>query len=94
MKKNKTSISKASSYQEIGEFWSEHSLTDFWDQTKPVEFEVDIQSEKRYYPLERDLASEVTRIAHMRGIAVETLLNLWIKEKILEQSKNQSSSWA
>jgi len=89
MKKNKTSISKAGSYQEIGEFWSEHDLTDFWDQTEPVEFEVDIRSEKRYYPLERDLAGEVTKIAQMRGIAVETLLNLWIKEKILEQSKNQ-----
>ena len=85
MNKNKTSISKASSYKEIGEFWLEHDLTDFWDQTKPVEFEVDIQSVKRYYPLERDIADEMTKIAQMRGVAVETLLNLWIKEKILEQ---------
>jgi hypothetical protein len=85
MRKNKTSISKASSYQEIGEFWSEHDLTDFWDQTKPVEFEVDIQSEKMYYPLERDLANEVSKIAQKRGVATETLLNLWIKEKVIEQ---------
>ena len=85
MKKGKTSVSKVSSYQEIGEFWSEHDLTDFWDQTEPVEFEVDIQSEKRYYPLERDIAEQLTKIAQMRGVAVETLLNLWIKEKILEQ---------
>ncbi|MGD2089556.1 MAG: CopG family antitoxin [Candidatus Aminicenantes bacterium] len=85
MRKNKSSISKASSYQEIGEFWSEHDLTDFWDQTKPVEFEVDIQSEKIYYPLERDLANEVSKIAQKRGVAAETLLNLWIKEKVIEQ---------
>lgn len=85
MSKGKTSISKASSYEEIGEFWSEHDLTDFWDQTKPAEFDVDIKSERRYYPLERDLANEVTKIAQNRGVAVETLLNLWIKEKILEQ---------
>jgi hypothetical protein len=85
MRKGKTSISKASSYQEIGEFWSEHDLTDFWDKTKPVEFEVDIQSEKRYYPLERDLAEEITKIEQQRGVAAETLLNLWIKEKLLEQ---------
>ncbi len=85
MRKNKTLISKASSYQEIGEFWSEHDLTDFWDQTKPVEFEVNIQSEKIYYPLERDLANEVSKIANKRGVAVETLLNLWIKEKVIEQ---------
>ena len=85
MKKSKASISKAGSYQEIGEFWSEHDLGDFWDQTKPVEFEVDIQSEKRYYPLERDLANKVNKIAQKRGVAVETLLNLWVKEKISEQ---------
>jgi hypothetical protein len=85
MRKGKTLISKASSYQEIGEFWSEHDLTDSWDKTKPVEFEVDIQSEKRYYPLERDLAEEMNKIARRRGIGVETLLNLWIKEKLLEQ---------
>ncbi len=86
MRKNKASISRGASYEEIGEFWSEHDLADYWDQTEPVEFQVDIRSEKRYYPLERDLASQVTKIAQIRGIAVETLLNLWIKEKILEQS--------
>jgi hypothetical protein len=85
MRKSKTKISNASSYKEIGEFWSDHDLTDFWDQTEPVEFEVDIQSEKMYYPLERDLANEITRIAQMRGIAAETLINLWVKEKLLEQ---------
>ncbi len=85
MKKNKTTISKAGSYQEIGEFWDEHDLTDFWDQTEPVEFDVDIQSEKMYYPLERDLANEITRIAQRRGVAAETLINLWVKEKLLEQ---------
>lgn len=85
MSKNKASISKGSSYQEIGEFWSEHDLTDYWDQTRPVKFEVDIQSVKRYYPLERDIADEINKIAQMRGVAVETLLNLWVKEKIIEQ---------
>lgn len=83
--KNITSISKAASYEEIAEYWDTHDLTDVWDQTKPVEFEVDIQSEKRYYPLERDIAEEVNKIARVRGVAVETLLNLWIKEKIVEQ---------
>lgn len=85
MSKNKTSISKAGTYEEIAEFWDTHDLADFWEQTKPVEFEIDIQSEKRYYPLERDLAEEMNKIAKMRGVAVETLLNLWIKEKIVEQ---------
>ncbi len=85
MKKNKSSISKANSYLEMGEFWESHDLTDFWDKTKPAEFEVDIQSEKRYYPIEKDLAKQITQVAQVRGVAAETLLNLWVKEKLIEQ---------
>ncbi|XWK87474.1 MAG: hypothetical protein U7127_25280 [Phormidium sp.] len=36
----KSSISKASSYEEIGEFWDTHSITDYWEQTYPVEFTI------------------------------------------------------
>ena len=44
MSKGKSSLSKARSYKEIGEFWNTHELTDFWDKTKKAEFEVDIES--------------------------------------------------
>lgn len=36
----KSSISKASSYKEIGEFWDTHSTADYWEQTYPVEFTI------------------------------------------------------
>jgi hypothetical protein len=42
MTRNKSSISKAQSYREIGEFWDAHDVTSYWDATKPVQFEVDI----------------------------------------------------
>lgn len=35
-----TNISKARTAEEIGAFWDEHSLADFWDETHEVEFEV------------------------------------------------------
>jgi tetratricopeptide (TPR) repeat protein len=44
MKQNKSSISKARSYKEIGEFWDTHNLDELWDQTREAEFEVDVQS--------------------------------------------------
>lgn len=87
MSKGKASLSKASTYQEMAAFWDEHDLADFWDQTRPVEFEVDIQSERRYFALERDLSDEINEIAKKRGVHVETLVNLWIKEKLLEQKE-------
>ncbi len=86
MDENKSSISQAQSYKEIGEFWDTHDLADYWDQTEPVEFEVDIQSEARYYPLESTLAASVAKIAWQRGVSVETLLNLWVQEKLQEQT--------
>jgi hypothetical protein len=82
MPKSKATISKASSYQEIGEFWDTHDLSDYWDQTKPAEFEVDIQSEVIYYPVEMRLSAQITNLAKQRGVSPETLLNLWLQEKL------------
>jgi len=52
MNRDRSSISKARSYKEIGEFWDSHDLSDYWEQTQPVEFEIDIQHEVTYYPLD------------------------------------------
>jgi hypothetical protein len=84
MAKRKSSISKASSYQEMGEFWDTHDLTDYWDQTKPVEFTVNLQSEATYYRLESSLSDRIQAIAKQRGVSAETLLNLWVQEKLQE----------
>jgi len=35
-----SSISKARSPEEIGEYWDSHSLADHWDQTHEAEFEI------------------------------------------------------
>lgn len=85
MTENKSSISQAQSYQEIGEFWDTHDVTDYWDATAPVEFDVDIQSEVRYCALESTLAHKVSEIAWQRGVSVETLVNLWVRDKVAEE---------
>jgi hypothetical protein len=76
----RSSISHARSYREIGEFWDTYDLTEFWDQTEPAEFEVDIESEVTYYPVEISLATRLAEVAQRRGVSAETLLNLWIQE--------------
>lgn len=86
MNENKTSISNATSYQEIGEYWDTHDLSEVWEQTEPVEFEVDIQSEQIYYRVDRELSSQVVILARTRGISAETLLNLWVQEKLEQVS--------
>jgi hypothetical protein len=81
MSENKSSISKATSYQEIGDYWDEHDISEIWDQSEPVEFEIDIQSEGHYVALEPRLAADIRQLAQQRGITAQTLVNLWLREK-------------
>ena len=85
MDADKTSISKAQSYKEISEFWDTHDLAEYWGQTQPVEFELDIESEVTYYPLDATLSAKVRSLANQRGVSAETLLNLWVQEKLQEE---------
>jgi hypothetical protein len=80
-----TQISKAQSYSQIGEFWDTHDSADFWEQTEEVDFEVDIQSHRYYFALDGLMVSEAGQIAAKRGISTETLLNLWIQEKLRQE---------
>lgn len=85
MKKHKSSVSAATSYKEIGEFWDTHDLSDFWDKTKAASFEVDIESEVTYYAVDKMLSEKIQAIAQRRGVTADTLINLWMQEKLREQ---------
>ncbi|MFZ1640600.1 MAG: CopG family antitoxin [Candidatus Contendobacter sp.] len=82
---NKSSISNAGNYQEMGEFWDKHDLAEVWDLTEDVEFSVNITSERKYFALDIDMSNRVSKIAKMRGISLETLINLWVQEKLSQQ---------
>jgi hypothetical protein len=79
--KNSTSISKAQTLEEISNFWDEHSLADFWDQTHEVEFEV--RAKRRWrVTLEPEVYQRIEEQARARGIAPETLVNVWLIERL------------
>jgi hypothetical protein len=86
MKKNKSSISKMHTHEEIGEYWDTHDLVEHWEDTKPAEFEVDIQSEVTYFAVEKQLSEKIKAFARLRGVSPDTLLNLWVQEKLQEQN--------
>jgi hypothetical protein len=69
-------------YEEIGGYWDTHDAGEAWDQGEPVEFEIDIKSEKRYYPIEKALSQRLNQIARAQGVSAEILINLWLQEKI------------
>ena len=70
MKKNKTSISKARSYAQIGEFWDKHDLSDYWGKTRKVKFDVVLEPEATYYPVQKDLAEEIKSVARKQGVTL------------------------
>jgi len=85
MRKNKSSISKAETYKEIGEFWDRNDLADYWEQLEPVEFEIEIESQTTYFPVETNLSMKLAAVAKRHGVSPETLLNLWIQEKMTQE---------
>jgi hypothetical protein len=82
MSTSRASISGGSSYQEIGKYWDEHDLSEVWDQTKAVDIEVSIRSQRHLYPLEQSLSQRIMEIARNKGVSPETLVNLWIQERV------------
>ena len=82
-----TSISKARTLEEIADFWDTHSLADYWDQTHEVEFEVRAKRRRRV-TLDPDVYAGVAAQANVRGVLPETLVNLWVVERLQATRKN------
>ncbi len=77
----RTNISKAQTLEEIGEFWDTHSLDDYWDETHEAAFDVRARQRKRI-TLEPNIYKELEVEARVRGVVPETLVNLWLAEKL------------
>ncbi len=56
MAENKSSVSKADSYREIGEYWDAHDASEIWDETEEVNFEINLKSDVFYYAVETSLS--------------------------------------
>jgi CopG antitoxin of type II toxin-antitoxin system len=91
MRKSKSSISKARSYAEIGEFWDRQDLSNYWGKTRKVKFEVVLEPEATYYPIERGLSEKIQSEARKQGVSSDTLVNLWLEQKMKEQRSTRGS---
>ncbi len=69
------------SIQEAAEFWDTHNLADYWDETQEVEIEVRAARRQRVV-LATELTQKVQEIAIREGVSVETLVNIWVAERL------------
>lgn len=82
MAENKSNISQASSYEEMGEFWDTHSLADFEEQTYEVEMAFEPSARRNFVNIEPHLLAEVREIARARKVSTQTLVNLWLRQQV------------
>ena len=76
--KKLSSVSGSDSLEKMGEFWDHHDFAELDDPDAPdAEFEV-----RCAVPLEPDLLTRVEDQAQRRGVSVETLVNLWLQERL------------
>jgi predicted DNA binding CopG/RHH family protein len=80
---NLSSISKSSSIEEMAEFWDTHDATDYEEETHEVEMDFDIQFRSHYVAIDPDLLKRLRKAASSRGLSTESLINLWLQEKLL-----------
>lgn len=81
-------IPEFKSYEEMGEFWDEHSLDDYWDQTQPAEFEISKPIQNRFLTsIDPILMDRLQNIARDREISIESLVNLLLEQRLQELSK-------
>ncbi|MBX3023678.1 hypothetical protein KF840_02090 [bacterium] len=78
----RSAISKAQTYEEIGAYWDTHDLGNVGEPTRAAVFDVAIKRRRFLVAVDPGILREVRRCAATRGLTPESLVNLWLKEKL------------
>jgi len=68
------------SIEEASEFWDIHSVADY--PTRVVKMEFSPEENLTLVAIANDLLNLLETEAKARGVSIETLVNLWIQEKL------------
>lgn len=70
------------SLETFWEFWDTHSSADYEALMDDVEVEVTVERRKVYCAIATDLLQQIRERARRQGVSAETLINLWLQEKV------------
>ncbi len=68
--------------EEFWGFWDTHSSADYEDLMEPVDVEIELSASKMYCAIAKDVLLQVRSQARQQGVSTETLINLWLQEKL------------
>ncbi len=67
--------------EEASEFWDTHDVTDY--PTRIVQFEYTPGEQITFIAIANQFLSQLEQQAKADGITIETLVNLWIQERLI-----------
>jgi len=77
------------SLEEFWVFWDTHSTADYEGLMEEVDVRLDIRSSKVYCPVAKEIAAKLRTQARRQGISTETLINLWLREKVAQAAQEK-----
>ena len=66
--------------EEASEFWDTHSVADY--SSHVVELEYKPEERITFVAIANELLSKLEKKAKENGVSIETLINMWIQEKL------------
>ena len=68
--------------ENAGEVWDTHDLADYWDETRETDLTFNLQRKHYYISILPKIAEELRKISEKQGVSIETVVNLWLQEKL------------
>ncbi len=75
-------LDASASIEEIIDFWDKHSTADYDGETEEVSFDINLREEVFTVALVPELVDQLESQAKARGVTTETLVNLWLAERL------------
>jgi hypothetical protein len=84
MKRNKKELIPRhfKSVEDAGEFWDTHDLADYWEKTKEANLTFNLRKKHYYVAVLPNIAKKLKRVSEEQGVLIETVVNLWLQEKL------------
>jgi len=94
MKKDKSEIPKFKNEEEEFDFWSSHDSTEFFDEIEEISEPIDVtkpkvRKQRITMLLDQRLKAQLQKIAEEKGIRYQTLIQMWLKEKVKQEIKSR-----
>jgi hypothetical protein len=79
------------SLEEFWAFWDTHRTADYEDFMEDADVKINLHSSKVYCAVAKDLITQVRALARKQGVSAETLVNLWLREKLVEATHRKAA---